>query len=60
LTPLLRRTPPLSCVAASTLLAGETRHVMPRNGKPAPGKYVVLLRFRLIPGAVPIPASFML
>jgi hypothetical protein len=56
----LRRTPPLSCVAAPTPRGGETRHVMPRNGKPAPGKYVVLLRFRLIWGAVPIPASFML
>jgi hypothetical protein len=38
----------------------ETRHVMPRNGKRLAGKYDVLLRFRRIRSATPIPASFML
>jgi len=33
---------------------------MPRNGKPAPGKCDLLLRFRLNSSATPIPASFML
>jgi hypothetical protein len=60
LTPLLRRTLPLSCAAPTPRTGVATRHVMPRNGKRPLGKYVVLLRFRRIWGAVPIPASFML
>jgi hypothetical protein len=60
LTPLLRRTLPLSCGTAAMRTGVETRHVMPRNGKPPAGKYVVLLRFRRNRTAVPIPASFML
>jgi len=60
LTPLLRRTPPLSRVAAAMPAGVETRHVMPRNGKRLAGKYAVLLRFRRNRSAAPIPASFML
>jgi hypothetical protein len=36
------------------------RHVMPRNGIRAPGKYVQLLRFRQNSAPASIPASFML
>jgi hypothetical protein len=58
--PLLRRAPPLSGLPAATRAGVETRHVMPRNGKRLAGKYDVLLRFRRIRSATPIPASFML
>jgi hypothetical protein len=60
LTPILRRTLPLSRVAGAARTGVETRHVMPRNGKPPAGKYDVLLRFRRNRSAMPIPASFML
>jgi hypothetical protein len=47
------------CADAASLRVAA-RHVMPRNGIRASGKYVELLRFHRISAAMPIPASFML